>query len=91
VLDVGRESLMVYTAHLLVIYGRFWNERSPAYYFGGTFSLTECIISTLILISLMIGAAIVWGWLKRNHLPLARMMFFMMMGTVILVFLTRYA
>ena len=37
VLDVGRESLMVYTAHLLVIYGRFWNERSPAFYYGGTF------------------------------------------------------
>jgi uncharacterized membrane protein len=91
VLNVGRESFMVYTAHLLVIYGRFWNDRSPAFYFGGTFNLTECMISTLALIIIMSGAAIVWGWLKRNHLPLARVMFFMMMGTVLLVFLTRYA
>jgi uncharacterized membrane protein len=90
VLVVGRESLMVYTAHLLVIYGRFWNERSLAFYYGMTFSITECIISTLALISIMIGAAIVWGWLKRNHLPLARVMFFMVVGTVTLVFLTRY-
>jgi uncharacterized membrane protein len=90
VLNVGRESFMVYTAHLLVIYGRFWNERSPAFYFGGTFNLAECIISTLALLIIMIGAAKVWGWLKRNHLPLARVMFFMVMGTVTLVFLTRY-
>jgi hypothetical protein len=90
VLVVGRESLMVYTAHLLVIYGRFWNERSLAFYYGMTFSITECIISMLALMSIMIGAAIVWGWLKRNHLPLARVMFFMVVGTVTLVFLTRY-
>ena len=89
VLDVSRESLMVYTAHLLVIYGRFWNERSPAYYYGGTFNVTECIISTLVLIILMIVAAMIWDWLKRNHLPLARIMFFMVVGTATIMFLIR--
>jgi uncharacterized membrane protein len=89
VLDAGRESLLVYTAHLIVIYGRFWNERSPAFYYGGTFNITECMISTLALILVMIGAAMVWGWLKRNHLPLARMMFFMVFMTVTLMFLIK--
>jgi uncharacterized membrane protein len=89
VLEVSKESLMVYTAHLLVIYGRFWNERSPAFYYGGTFSISECLISTLALILLMIGTAIIWGWLKRNHLPLARLMFFMFVGTTALMFLIR--
>jgi uncharacterized membrane protein len=89
VLDVGRESLLVYTAHLIFIYGRFWNERSPAFYYGGTFNVTECVISTFALIMVMIGTAMVWGWLKRNHLPLARVTFFMMAGTVTLMFLTR--
>jgi uncharacterized membrane protein len=88
VLDVGRESLMVYTAHLLVIYGRFWNDRSPAFYYGDTFNITECMISTFALIIAMIGAAIAWGWMKRNHLPLARVMFFMFMATVIGIFIT---
>jgi uncharacterized membrane protein len=89
VLDVGRESLMVYTAHLLVIYGRFWNDRSPDFYYGGTFGVLECITGTLALIGTMIGAAIVWGWLKKDHGPLARVMFIMFMATVISVFLTR--
>ena len=86
VLDVGRESLMVYTAHLLVIYGRFWNERSLAFYYGMTFSVAKCIVSTLALAVIMIGAATAWGWMKRNHLPLARMMFFMFAVTVLLMF-----
>ena len=87
VLDVGRESLMVYTAHLLVIYGRFWNERSLAFYYGMTSSVAKCIVSTLALAVIMIDAAIAWGWMKRNHLPLARMMFFMFVVTVFLMFL----
>jgi len=87
VLDVGRESLMVYTAHLLVIYGRFWNERSLAFYYGMTSSVAKCIVSTLALAVIMIDAAIAWGWMKRNHLPLARMMFFMFVVTVLLMFL----
>jgi hypothetical protein len=89
VLDVGRESLLVYTAHLLLIYGRFWDGRSPAFYYGGTFGITECIVSTLVLMVMMTGAAMVWGWLKRNHAPLARVMFFMTMMTVILMFFIR--
>jgi len=89
VLDVGRESLMVYTAHLLIIYGRFWNDRSPDFYYGGTFDVPECITGTLALIGIMIGAAMVWGWLKKDHGPLARVMFIMFMATVISVFLTR--
>ncbi|MCX6120350.1 MAG: heparan-alpha-glucosaminide N-acetyltransferase domain-containing protein [Ignavibacteriales bacterium] len=89
VLDVGRESLMVYAAHLLVIYGRFWNERSLDFYYGKTFNVTECMISTLTLILVMSGAAIAWGWMKRNHLPLARLLFFMFAVTTTAMFLIR--
>ncbi len=77
VLDVSRESLMVYAAHLLVIYGQFWNERSLSFYYGKTFGILECIAGTFVLTIVMIGAAIAWGWLKRNHFPLARVMFWM--------------
>jgi uncharacterized membrane protein len=87
VLDVSRESLMVYTAHLLVIYGQFWHERSLSFYYGKTLGVLECLLTTIGLIALMIGAAFIWGWLKRNHLPLARMMFVMFVGTVTIWFL----
>jgi hypothetical protein len=89
VLDVGRESLMVYTAHLLVIYGRFWNERSLAFYYGETWSVTQCIASTLLLAAVMSAAAIGWGWMKRNHMPLARVWFWLFSGTVTAMFFIR--
>jgi uncharacterized membrane protein len=86
VLDVSRESLMVYAAHLLVIYGRFWNEHSLWYYYDQAFGVWECIAGTFVLITVMIIAAMTWGWLKRNHLPLARMFFWMFSGTVTVLY-----
>jgi uncharacterized membrane protein len=86
VLNVGRESLMVYAVHLLVIYGRFWNERSLIFYYGNTFGVLKCIAGTLALMIVMIVAAIAWGWFKRNHLPLARVVFWIYAGTVTILF-----
>jgi uncharacterized membrane protein/predicted membrane protein len=77
VLDIARESLMVYAVHLLVIYGQFFNERSLSFYYSKTFGVLECIAGTFVLLVVMIGAAMTWGWLKRNHLPLARVFFWM--------------
>jgi hypothetical protein len=82
VLNVSRESLMVYAAHILIIYGQFWHVESLSFYYGKTFGILECILGTLALVLVMIGAAIIWGWLKRNHLSLARVMFWMYLGTV---------
>jgi len=74
--------LMVYAAHLLVIYGRFWNEHSLWFYYDQAFGVWKCIAGTIVLILIMIGAAMMWGWLKRNHLPLARVSFWMFSGTI---------
>ena len=75
VLDISRESLMVYAVHLMVIYGEFWNEHSLAFYYGKSNGVLTCIAATFALVLLMIGAAKGWGWLRRNHQPLARTMF----------------
>jgi hypothetical protein len=88
VLDVSRESLMVYAAHLLVIYGQFWHENSLAFYYGKSFGVLECLAGTFVLTMFMIGAAITWGWLKRNHMPLARVMFWMFAATIMIWFFT---
>jgi hypothetical protein len=72
---------MVYAAPLLVIYRQLWNERSLWFYYGKTFGVGECIAGTFVLTIVMISAAMIWGWLKRNHLPLARVFFWMFSGT----------
>jgi uncharacterized membrane protein len=88
VLNVSKESLMVYAAHLLVIYGQFWHERSLSFLYGKTFGIWECVYATCSLMLVMAGAAILWGWLKRNHLPLARIMFWMFSVSTVTWFFT---
>lgn len=89
VLDVSRESLLVYTAHLLVIYGRFWNDQSPAAIYGGTFSIVECIGGTIGLILIMVAAAKVWGWTKKRTFPWARYISYAAGVTTLIVFIIR--
>lgn len=72
VLDVSRESLVVYTAHLLVVYGQFWNNHSLAFLYGKTFTVLEAVSATLALIAAMVLVAKFWRWLKQRSLPTAR-------------------
>jgi len=72
VLDVSRESLLVYVAHLLIIYGLFFNGKSLANFYGETFSVPESAFWTLVLITLMILAAKLWGALKSYSIKTAR-------------------
>ena len=89
VLDAGRESLMVYAAHLLVIFGQFWQYHSLYFYYGKSAGVVSCIVATLVLVTLMVAAAKLWEWLKQNHLPLARVMFWIFAGTTLLVFILK--
>jgi hypothetical protein len=86
VLDVSRESLLVYAAHLLVIYGLFFRDRSLSFLYGGTLTVLECCAATFGLIVVMIVASKVWGWLKQRHIYLARGI---SVG-VVLIFLSLY-
>jgi uncharacterized membrane protein len=72
ILDASKESLSIYAAHLLVIYGMFYNDMSLSYLYGGKLSVVECCVATLVLITVMVYAAKLWSWLKRQHLYLAR-------------------
>ncbi len=72
VLDASRESLSIYAAHLLVIYGLFYNDMSLSYLYGGKLSVIECCAATLALIAVMVCAAKLWSWLKQRHIYLAR-------------------
>jgi uncharacterized membrane protein len=89
VLDVSRESLVVYTAHLLVIYGRFWNGNSLTFYFGNTFSVLQSAVATVTLIVLMIVMAKVWSTLKQKSMPWARFVSYATGIIVLIVFIVR--
>lgn len=89
VLDVGRESLLVYTAHLLIIYGTFWNEKGLSGLFGGTFSVVESIAATLGLALLMVFSAKGWSWLKQYSKPTSRMVAYATGIVVVALFFIR--
>jgi uncharacterized membrane protein len=67
ILDASRESLLVYWLHLVIIFGAFWGGKSFAMIIGKTYNVLEASIATIILISLMIVIAKLWGWAKRNY------------------------
>ena len=88
-LDVSRESLLVYTAHLLVIYGRFWNGNSPAFYYGESFTVLQAIIATIALIVVMIVFAKVWSTMKQKSIYWARIISYATGVVVLAVFVIR--
>ena len=72
VLTVSRETLLVYAAHLLIIYGTFWNDRSLSGLYGHSLTMAQSAAATLGLVVVMAGVAELWGRVKRKSLPLAR-------------------
>jgi uncharacterized membrane protein len=89
VLDVSKESLLVYTLHLLVIYGEYWNGKSLDHWYGGAFSVSQCIIGTLGLMLAMIIIAKVWSRIKQTSMPWARYISYATGILVLIVFIVR--
>lgn len=61
---VGRESLIVYSVHLLLIYGNFatFNFRTKV---NHTFGYAEGLLATVVLIGLMIALAFGWDRIRK--------------------------
>ncbi len=87
VLDVGRESLLVYWLHLQIIYRHFWNDISIATIFGGKFYPFQCIAATLMLALIMIGIAKLWRRIKTKHKTFAADFTLGLVGLCIVIFL----
>jgi uncharacterized membrane protein len=62
---VGRESLIVYSTHLLFIYGDF-GEFNFVKRVNHSFGFIEAIITTIVLLALMYGLARVWERVKKG-------------------------
>ncbi|MFB3778949.1 MAG: heparan-alpha-glucosaminide N-acetyltransferase domain-containing protein [Bryobacteraceae bacterium] len=65
-LDVSRESLFVYVAHLLIIYGPFWGGKSMADVVGRTQGPLVCLLASVALAAVMLAGARAWSRLKRR-------------------------
>ena len=87
VLDVSKESLLVYTLHLLVIYGEYLNSKSLDHWYGGTFSVSQCTLGTFGLMVAMIIVAKVWSNTKKTSMPWARYISYATGAIVLIVFI----
>ncbi|MEI7811833.1 MAG: heparan-alpha-glucosaminide N-acetyltransferase domain-containing protein [Ignavibacteria bacterium] len=67
VMDVGRESLLVYWLHLQVIYRRLFNDTTLYKMINENFNVVQCLGATVALCVLMIIAAIAWGQIKKRY------------------------
>jgi hypothetical protein len=89
VLDVSKESLLVYTLHLVVIYSEYWNNKSLDHWYGGTLTVMQCVIATLVLIVAMILVAKGWSYLKHTSTPWARYVSYATGIFLLLLFIVR--
>ncbi|MFN8006553.1 MAG: heparan-alpha-glucosaminide N-acetyltransferase domain-containing protein [Terriglobia bacterium] len=69
---VSRESLMVYAAHLFLIYRIPYREMTLFETFGQSLSLGKCLLLTFGMVVLMIFLARFWSWMKTNHMTAFR-------------------
>ncbi len=87
VLDVGRESLLVYWLHLQIIYRHFWNDQSLASVFGDRFVLWQASAGVILLAAVMVFVAKYWGGFKRKHKSSASNITLGIVLTSIIIFL----
>jgi len=66
-LDVSRESLFVYVAHLMLIYGPFFAGASLSYLVGKTRGPLECSLGSIALAAMMLWGARGWGAIQRRR------------------------
>lgn len=90
VLDVGRESLLIYWLHLQIIYRRFYGDISLAGILGHKLGPEECIFITVIIAAVMVIVAKYWGHIKKKNKPLISKLTFAFIVLLILIFLAGF-
>lgn len=87
ILDVSRESLLVYWLHLQLIYRYVLGGESLVTLFGQKLNVLEASVVTVILVVLMIFAAKGWGKVKAKYPSAARWSVISLISLAILIFM----
>ncbi len=84
----GQESLLVYTVHLLVVYG-YTYEFSFVRMFGPTMNYLECLGLFAALTLAMYILAYVWHWMKGRNKRYAMYLQYAILGGIVLMFVVK--
>ncbi|MDR3611176.1 MAG: heparan-alpha-glucosaminide N-acetyltransferase domain-containing protein [Ignavibacteriaceae bacterium] len=87
IIEMGRESLLIYYLHLQIIYRKFLNGESLDSIAGGSYGIWQCIFYTLTLIILMVIVASIWGGYKRRHKKGAKYVTVAVVSVAVILFL----
>jgi len=87
VTTIGQESLLVYAAHIVIIYGAFWPSLS--FLIGKTRSWLEVTAMALVLIAAMFVLALAWHGFKTTRPAAARRVFWLGASVLFVIMLWR--
>ncbi|HTY58207.1 MAG TPA: heparan-alpha-glucosaminide N-acetyltransferase domain-containing protein [Bacteroidota bacterium] len=82
---MGRESLLVYTVHLMLVYGKY-GYFTFADRVHQSFGYAEAVITTIVLIALMYGLALAWARIKAGPPRVKRVTQWAIVGAFAIVF-----
>ncbi|MCX7876597.1 MAG: DUF1624 domain-containing protein [Melioribacteraceae bacterium] len=88
-LDISRESLIVYWLHLQFLYRDLFNYKGIYNRFNDSLNLIEASLVTVILIILMIIIANFWGKLKLEKPDIARNITIILLLNAFIIFMLR--
>jgi hypothetical protein len=88
ILTLGQESLLVYTVHLLVVYG-YTYEFSFVRLFGPELNYVQCLGLFAGLTIAMVGMAFVWHRMKRWNMRIAKIVQTAVLAGIVLTFLLK--
>jgi len=89
IMVLSRESLLVYVAHIVLLYHFPLGQASLARAYGKSLSPLECAGTTLALTLLMWAMASVWSWLKSGHKPVSQNLAYASGAVAAAIFLSR--
>jgi uncharacterized membrane protein len=88
-LDVSRESLLVYWLHLQLLYRDIFSGRSLAFIYDNKLNALQAAIVTLIMVTAMMAVAKGWGMIKQKKPGWARWITIVILCGAFLVFMLR--
>ncbi len=89
ILDVSRESLLIYWVHLQIIYRAFFDGKSFVDISNQSYGFLQCTLFTIALIIPMLLLAKGWGMIKKNYPHYSRWISVIVLAGATIIFFLR--